>query len=162
MNAPQLPIAKQIMTTKVAVLSPAMSILEAAQILLDKGISGAPVVDESGTLVGLLSEFDCMKDLAAGEYHQDHDTVNIVSDLMTADVLCMDPETDIYTLAQKMVGERVRRLVIRSGTGPVLGIVSRRDVFQALYKYYRSMDKGGKTYPDYPEARKPIKDYPSE
>ena len=49
------------MTRKLVTLSPEMEVMEAVQVLVQKQISGAPVIDRFGTLVGMLSEKDCMR-----------------------------------------------------------------------------------------------------
>jgi CBS domain-containing protein len=55
---PKTRLAREIMTREVVTLSPDTSVTEAAKILADKGIGGAPVVDENGSLVGIISESD--------------------------------------------------------------------------------------------------------
>ena len=62
---PDVPTARDIMTRRLVTLRPAMRTVEAAGILLEHNISGAPVVDEQGNLLGLLSEYDCLQAIAA-------------------------------------------------------------------------------------------------
>ena len=60
-----------IMATRLITVPPDMNIHEAIRILLDKRISGAPVVDENGALVGMLSKKDCLKIVFSSQYHDD-------------------------------------------------------------------------------------------
>jgi CBS domain-containing protein len=92
-----------------------MSAVEAADILVKKSISGAPVVDEEGHLVGLLSEFDCLRAVASAEYEMDsHDTIETVADLMTKveDCHTVTPDLGLFSLAHDFVRLRVRRLPV--------------------------------------------------
>ena len=59
------------MTRSLITLRPELPIWEAIAVLLAHNISGAPVVNTEGPLVGLLSEFDCLRDLASDEYYED-------------------------------------------------------------------------------------------
>ncbi len=55
-----MPKAKQVMTSKVVTIGPEATLAEAIQVLLDRKISGMPVVDASGRLVGIISEKDML------------------------------------------------------------------------------------------------------
>ena len=68
MDHPKVPAARELMTTRLVTLAPDLSAVEAAEILLRHSISGAPVVDAKGQLLGLLSEFDCLRAVASAEY----------------------------------------------------------------------------------------------
>ena len=60
-----------IMATRLVTFSPDTNIHEAIRILLEKRISGAPVVDAAGALVGVLSKKDCLKIVFSSRYHDD-------------------------------------------------------------------------------------------
>lgn len=153
----QIPKTADIMTSPAIALAPDMTVMEAASILIEHKISGAPVVDEEGNLIGLLSEFDCIEDVAARQYHEDHDSRYTVRDLMTPQVLTVSPETDLFGAASEIASHKVRRLPVVKG-GQVVGILSRRDILKALFEYMKeSLSRQG-LYPDYPQDRKPIRD----
>jgi CBS domain-containing protein len=133
--------------------------MEAARVLLENGISGAPVIDAEGRMLGVLSEFDCIREVASGQYHEDHDSKYTAADLMTREVHTLGPDTDLFGVASQMVAHRVRRLPVVED-GKVIGQISRRDVFRALFDYLRRSQAAGR-YPDYPRDRKPIQDYPT-
>jgi CBS domain-containing protein len=145
-----LPIAREIMTTRLVTVPPDLAIFGAIRILLRNQISGAPVVDENGALIGMLSELDCLKVLANGEfYDDDHSEEGIVRNYMTTVTQSIDPETDVYTLAQYFLNHTVRRLPVVRGS-MLLGQISRRDVLRTIEEMGRKR-MPRKHYPDYRE-----------
>jgi CBS domain-containing protein len=145
-----LPIAREIMTTRLVTVSPDLPIFGAIRILLRNQISGAPVVDASGALVGMLSELDCLKVLASGEFYDDDPSEKgIVRNYMTRVTQSIDPEADIYTLAQYFLNHTVRRLPVVRGS-QLLGQLSRRDVLRTIEEMGRKRVPR-KHYPDYRE-----------
>ena len=108
-----------------------MDILDAAQRLVDSRISGAPVLDQLGNLVGILSERDCLQIvLQAGYYHE---SGGKVEKFMTKDVQTVDYDTPIIEVAERFIAGHVRRFpVIREGR--VVGVISRRDIIRQLEK----------------------------
>ncbi len=129
-------VAKDIMSTELLLLSPDMLVSEAIQLLVKRGVSGAPVMDERGKLVGILSELDCMNMIASRSFHQEVDnSATAVSELMTLGGITVEPETDLYTIVHKFKQLRVRRLPVMQGD-QIVGMVSRRDVLKALHRMY--------------------------
>jgi CBS domain-containing protein len=162
MEHPEIPTARAIMTRSLVTLGPDMSAVDAAELLVRKAISGAPVVDAEGQLVGLLSEFDCLQAVASAEYEMDrHDAIETVSELMTpvGDCHTVSPELDLFGLAHEFVRRRVRRFPVVED-GHLLGQVSRRDALKAALKLREALSKARQNYPDYPQGRDPIRDYP--
>jgi len=97
--------------------------------LVKQRIAGAPVVDDKGDLVGMLSELDCMKvALNAGYYG---DWGGPVADYMTPNVESVDADMNIVDLAQKFLESGFRRFpVLRNNR--LVGQISRRDALRAL------------------------------
>jgi CBS domain-containing protein len=148
-------IASDIMTTIVITVKPNATVQEAAQLLLKKGISGLPVVDDSGRLLGIISEGDLLRRTHEGTWPKAwgppprrgwakllmdgavSDTEYItqrgrnVVDIMTREVIQAAPETSVSDIATLMVHHRIKRVLIVQN-GEVLGIVSRQDIVQAL------------------------------
>jgi CBS domain-containing protein len=148
-----LPIARDIMTTRLITVSPELSIFDAIRSLLKNQISGAPVIDDGGALVGMLSELDCLKVLANGEfYDDDHSEEGFVRDYMTMVTQSIDPQTDVYSLAQYFLNHTVRRLPVVVRGSVLLGQISRRDVLRTIEEI------GGKRVPRkrYPDYRAPM------
>ncbi|MGI9590360.1 MAG: CBS domain-containing protein, partial [Myxococcota bacterium] len=136
MERPEVPTARAIMTRKLITLRPEMPAVEAAELLTSRSISGAPVVDEEGQLVGLLSEFDCLQAVAAAEYAMDsHDAIETVGELMTKAEDChtVSPDLELFGLAHEFVRLRVRRFPVIEDHR-LIGQVSRRDALAAALK----------------------------
>ena len=162
MEHPEIPTARAIMTRSLVTLRPEMSAVEAAELLTSRSISGAPVVDADGQLVGLLSEFDCLRAVAAADYQMDsHDTVETVAELMTkaGDCHTVSPDLDLFGLAHEFVRLRVRRFPVIEDSR-LLGQVSRRDALVAALKLRKELTRVRHHYPDYPSGRDPIRNYP--
>ena len=117
------------MTRTVVTLSPDTGILQALDTFIRKGISGAPVVDESGSLIGMLTERDCMKIALTAAYHSEYG--GLVADHMAAPVVSVDPDEGIVALAERFLEKRYHRYPVVE-KGRLVGVISRRDVLKAL------------------------------
>ena len=161
MRHPNVPTARDIMVKKLVTLRRDMAVSEATALLLKHRISGAPVVDSEGRLLGLLSEFDCLRALTSSEYNLDaHDDLVTVGDVMTQSMHTVAPEKDLFAIAHEFVTLRVRRLPVVDGE-ELIGQVSRRDVLHAEVLLQAKLLKQ-KHYPDYPSGRTPIRNYPKD
>ena len=144
--------AMDVMTTDVITVNPDMTVQDLAKLLAERGISGAPVVDAAGKLVGIVSEGDLLHRAEIGaarrhrvrrrswwldhyasdvarEYVKDHGRT--VQDVMTSDVATVSEEADIADVAALLEARRVKRVpVMRAGT--VVGIISRANIVRAV------------------------------
>ncbi len=123
---------KDYMTRRLITFKPKTNVVEAMDVFLKNRISGAPVVDDDGNLVGILSEVDLMQVIVQDSYYDE--SVGIVGDYMRTEVDTVDPEMDIYTLAEKFIKEHRRRYPVMY-EGRLVGQVSRRDVLAAAEKF---------------------------
>lgn len=128
-----LPTVRSLMDKSFVKLKPEMTIGKAIGILLENRITGAAVVDDSGKLVGLLSEKDCLKPLMNSAY--DHMPSGVVSEFMTKEVFTVRPDMDIFELAQCFL-DRVNRRFPVVENGELIGQVTRFDMLRALQKYW--------------------------
>jgi CBS domain-containing protein len=120
------------MSRKLITFAPETSVVEAMGVLLDKRISGAPVVGAGGELVGMLSEVDVLAVVIQDSYY--NEDAGIVADYMKSDVDTVDPDSDIYALAERFRQEHRRRYpVVKNGR--LVGQISRRDVLQAAWDF---------------------------
>lgn len=117
------------MSRQLVVLSPDTQILQALQAFIHKDISGAPVVDADGAVVGILTEKDCMKVALNAAYHSEYG--GIVADYMATDVISVGPDDGIVTLAERFLAERYHRYPVVEN-GRLVGVISRRDIVRAL------------------------------
>ena len=88
---------KDYMSASLVTFTPDMEVLKAIHLLLQNGISGAPVVDEHGNLVGILSEKDCLKVALHAGYHEVFG--GNVSEYMTPHVETIEAEASIIDVA---------------------------------------------------------------
>jgi len=117
------------MAGSLVTFKPDTDVLDALQELVRHRIAGAPVVDDHGELVGMLSELDCLKvALNAGYYG---DWGGPVSGFMTPKVQTVDANMNIVDLAQKFLDSGFRRFPVLDGNR-LVGQISRRDVLRAL------------------------------
>ena len=121
-----IPLVQDIMTPKVFSVKEDMTMEAALRSLLKHSHSGAPVVDNDGRLVGMLSEKDCLRMFFVGMY--DRLPLGKVSQYMSKDVSTCDRYDDIYTVARVFFQNSFRRLPVVDLNGVMVGIISRRDV----------------------------------
>ena len=122
-------LVRNYMAGRLVTFKPDTDVLDALHELVQHRIAGAPVVDDQGVLVGMLSETDCLKvALNAGYYG---DWGGPVADFMSPDVETIDADMNIVDLAQKFLTTGFRRFpVLRNNR--LVGQISRRDVLRAL------------------------------
>lgn len=122
-------LVRDYMANQITTFKPDDEIMDAIHKLVERRIAGAPVVDNKGDLIGMLSELDCMKvALNAGYYG---DWGGPVADYMTTTVESVDSEMNIVDLAQKFLDSGYRRFpVLRNNR--LVGQISRRDALRAL------------------------------
>ncbi len=120
--------AEQIMTSNVVTIRPEALVKDAIELLLNCRISGLPVVDEAGTLVGMITEYA----LLAMAYDSQV-TDQTVAEHMTRDVISVECDTPANGVADQFIVHRVRRLAV-THKGRLVGLVSRVDVLRALYE----------------------------
>lgn len=117
------------MAASLVTFKPDMEMRLAISQLVEKRISGAPVVDDHGNLVGVLSEQDCMKVALSAGYYDDY--AGQVKDYMSSKVTTIDADTSILQLAQLFIDSPFRRYPVMQNNR-LVGQVSRRDVLRAL------------------------------
>jgi len=120
------------MAKKLITFKPDTNVLSAINTLLEQEISGAPVVDDDGNLVGVLSEKDCMRTILESTYH--NEMGELVSELMSKDVETVDVNASIIDVAGKFLESRFRRFPVVDHDGFLVGQISRRDILRAIEK----------------------------
>ncbi|MDP6932383.1 MAG: CBS domain-containing protein [Myxococcota bacterium] len=125
----KLPTVQDFMDTIVHTLSPDTDIIDAVDFLLQKRVTGAPVVLEDQTLVGILSEKDCLKLLATGSDNQR--PTGKVRDFMTEEVTTIPPTMNVYFVAGMFLTAAFRRLPVVQGD-KLVGAITRFDILRAI------------------------------
>lgn len=130
---PRSMLVKDHMATQVVTLHPDMEILRAAHVLIGSDVSGAPVLDQHGRLVGVLTERDCLKVVLHAGYHGEPG--GLVRDYMTSEPVSVNPDNTILELAERFIEGGYRRYPVLDG-GRLVGLISRRDVMRAMGEHY--------------------------
>jgi predicted transcriptional regulator len=116
------------MSESVTSFKPEDNLVEALRQLVKKNHSGAPVLDNEGRLVGMLSEIDCLKEALMDGYFQS--ASDRVADHMTKEVDFVQASDNILVLADIFIGGRRRVPVLEDGV--LVGIITRQDFARAL------------------------------
>jgi CBS domain-containing protein len=117
------------MTANLVTFTPDMDVLKAINLLLERGISGAPVVDKRGNIVGILSERDCIKVSLQASYHEER--AGKVAEFMSPNVKTVDMDASLLDVARLFLNAPYKRYpVMRDNV--LVGQISRRDVLKAL------------------------------
>jgi CBS domain-containing protein len=135
---------RDLMTSPVISVGPKTSLKEAARRMIEAGVSGLVVTEDNGALAGVITEADFVKNESgrrAGKRarllrwfwngNEMPTTERLVSDVMTSDVITLDPDADHVEAARVMQRAGVKRIPIVED-GAVKGIVSRSDILRAF------------------------------
>jgi CBS domain-containing protein len=122
-------LVRDYMATRLTLLTPEMEVQRAVSLLLKNQVSGAPVVDDRGVLIGMLTERDCMKVVLQATYY--HEYGGTVAEYMVRDVETMAPQDSIADAARRFHEARYLRYPVLDGTR-LVGLISRSDVMRAL------------------------------
>ena len=144
----------EIMTREVIFVAPDDSVEKCAQLLQKHGISGLPVVNEEGNVVGIVTEGDLIKrasrikapnylEILGGLIYLGSPKKFVdelqqamaleAGRLMTRDIITISPEDSVEKAATLMVNKNINRLPVVDKNGKMVGIVSRRDIMNCLY-----------------------------
>lgn len=141
--------ARDLLTADVVTAPPGMPVTSLARLLADRGISSTPVVDDHGTLLGIVTEADLLRrlvgtehtllswlrslvasaDQQATQYARTHGLA--VRDVMTQDLVTVGPDATAEQCARLMEQRHVKRLPVVED-GRLVGIVSRADLLRAV------------------------------
>jgi CBS domain-containing protein len=124
--------ASQIMQTRVISVNVGHSVSDAWRTLRDHTIHQAPVMDDDGRLVGIVSERDLLTALNIEGGHIVESLDRFVRDVMNTPVVAAAPVTDIRRIAAVMIDKGVDGVPITSEAGLLMGFVSRGDVLRAV------------------------------
>jgi CBS domain-containing protein len=142
-------LVEDLMTVDPVIVNPDTTLADAARIMLDRHLSGLPVVDESGDLVGVITEGDLLRRpelgtqgkpaswlmafVAPARMAEDyaHTHTRHVREAMTASVTTVTRGTELAVAAALMVRKHIKRLPVLSN-GKLVGIISRSDLLGAL------------------------------
>tara|TARA_R110002072_G_scaffold87129_10_gene196811 strand:- start:28635 stop:29111 length:477 start_codon:yes stop_codon:yes gene_type:complete len=127
-------LAQHVMQRAVFVLRHDREVLDAVDDLIQRGFSGAPVIDRD-RLVGVFSERDALTSIAAAHYEQE--PPGTVAQHMRRDFAVVSPDADIFEVASVFREQPIRRVPVVDNERHLLGIISRGDVLKALRQTFR-------------------------
>lgn len=153
--------AEDVMTRDVISIAPDATILQAARLMLQHHISGLPVVDRDGNLVGVLSEGDFLRrhetrtevkrsrwleflmgpGRIAAEYSHSHGSK--VSEVMTTNVQTVTNDTALEDIVELMERKRIKRVPVMCGS-QLVGIVTRSNLMHAMVSMARVVQPAAK------------------
>jgi CBS domain-containing protein len=120
--------AKEIMTTDVVSVKKETPIYEAMELLINNEITGMPVVDDDMSLVGIITEKDCLR-----LFHADEDEKNeTVRHFMTKPAVHYKENDSLKSVCDFMMINYFRRVPVTNKKGKVVGILSRPDVIKHI------------------------------
>ncbi len=141
---------RSIMTTNVITVRETAPLSDVARIIVERHLSGVPVVDDSGRMVGIISERDVLREMHPMFQHlMESPTPNLAHSardegfedisqvatgtVMTREVQTITPDTSLMEAAALMFLWHIRRLPVVED-GKLVGIVSQGDVYQAIFR----------------------------
>lgn len=125
--------AADLMTEKVVSISEDAPLTEAIATLVDRGISGAPVVNAAGRAVGVVSLSDIVVRVRnCGGCTRPPADAPLVGDVMTPTVCSVRPESPARLVIEEMALLRVHRLFVIDADGVLVGVIAASDVIRRL------------------------------
>ena len=147
-------LIKEVMVEQVITVATGDPVEKCANLMLEHNISGLPVLDESGRVVGIVTEGDLIRRASRirapgyleilggliylGSPKKFVDEIKramslSAGEMMTKKVVAVSPEDTLEQAATLMVNNEINRLPVIDGKGKLVGIVSRRDIMRHLY-----------------------------
>jgi CBS domain-containing protein len=139
---------KDVMTADVITVQKLDRVLVVADILAKRNISGLPVVDKQGKVLGIITQADILSVVGVRKEHTFKDLLkhmlgepfperrmgDIVGDVMTSPALTTSPQTTIAEVVRIMDEKKIRRLPVVDEKQQLIGIISRADILKAVLK----------------------------
>lgn len=119
------------MARKLITFRPDQAMHEVVDALMKHKISGGPVVNDQGELVGVISEGDCLKEVVKGKYDNMPIFTGRVEEYMAKNVITVSPDLNIFEAAKMFLEKRLRRFPV-IWDGKLIGQISQKDVMKAV------------------------------
>jgi len=126
--------AADIMQKDILAVSPELSLANFEEFLSTEDISGAPVQDDRGHIVGVVSKTDLVRVFSGRDEAEGREPANgnmTVEDIMTRDVVTVAPDDDVKVVARHMLDGRLHRVLVAENN-EVLGIITSFDLLGLL------------------------------
>lgn len=127
---PTLPRINEFMDQVVPTVRPDTKVLDAVDFLLRHRVTGAPVVDPEGKLLGIITESDLLRLMTEG-VRAEPPADAVVADFMSRDVVTVTPSADVYYVAGIFLGNKFRRLPVVKDDR-IVGAITRFDLLRVV------------------------------
>lgn len=117
-------LAKDIMNTNVITAKADAGISDVAKIMTEHQISGTPIINEEGKLVGIVTERDLLLK---------NELIASVTEIMTKEVITVSEDTSVDQISALLLDYSIKRIVVTRDNA-VIGIVSRQDILKSKIK----------------------------
>ncbi len=139
-------LVRDVMTKNVLSITKYESVIQVANILTDKNISGLPVVDKENKVIGIITQADILSMVGVSREHTFKDLLkymlgerlperrigDLVGDIMTSPALTINPDTNVAEAVKIMDEKRIRRLTVVDKNNKLIGILTRADILKAV------------------------------
>jgi CBS-domain-containing membrane protein len=130
--------AKEIMTRDIVRANEGMTIEEALKALINHRITGLPVVNESGKMTGVISEYDILNQISKSKKKN----AKIFQEpiLFSKKIDAISEDTPLDRIVSEFIDTKFRRLPVIDKAGNLVGIITRRDLMRVYYYRARLAD----------------------
>jgi len=123
--------AADIMSRNVVTATKDLVLTQVIELLLEHNVSCLPVVDDEGTLLGVITEYDLINFALSGEADR-----TTVGESMSTNLMTFAPDDDLETIVNTCVTRRLHRAPVVE-SGKLVGIISRRDILREMLTIYQ-------------------------
>ncbi len=134
----EIPTARECMTSRVLSFSPDDDLFQAMDLLLKNHFAAAPVIDEEGTLLGVLTEKDCLRVLSSFTYDNRPEGAKVRGYQSDVQLVC-EPELDIFGITDRFLETNFPLMPVVD-QGKLVGVISRRDTLRGVQELRRRLD----------------------
>ena len=138
MSDKEIPTARECMTSRVLSFSPDDDLFQAMDLLLKNHFAAAPVIAEDDTLLGMLTEKDCLRVLSNFTYDNNLEGGK-VSDYQSVVRMVCEPELDLFGVTDRFLATNFPLLPVVD-RGKLVGVISRRDTLRGVQELRRRLD----------------------
>lgn len=123
---------REYMATNLITFTPDSNVMDVVNALLEKRITGAPVLNNRKEVVGMIDDKTCLKLLVASEYYNSPLSEQTVSNYMDDVLTTVKEDISISEAANIFLETKYKRLIVVDGNGKLAGQISRRDILRAI------------------------------
>ncbi len=137
--------ASEIMSAELLTAKEGITVEEALRIMINSRITGMPVVDAKGKMIGVLSEYDLIKQMSEKGRKEKKDPKGLFKKpaMYSKEAFSITEDTPLSKIVEHFVESRFRRVPVTNKSGKLVGIITRRDLMRVFY-YRAQLEALGK------------------